>query len=588
MTRNRTRRVTTLVSGGQKDFAVFSQEILQSIHVDAPLASFLRHATHRFLEFFTCDSVEIWVKREDDCLCCKAERRPGKSLTVEIQQRVCRETSIDACTESCRPRVLGASHIALPLVAAGETLGLLQMASREEDFFPPEDQRSCEGLAQTLALALVSRFAHAALRERIKELTCLYQLAQLAETPAITAEQLFGGIADLLPAAWQYPEIAAARIVLDGVVYATANFGKFVHRQSAEIMIGGHPRGSVDVVYREHRTELDEGPFLDEERSLIDAVARQIPVIVQRREAAEEEQRLQEQLRHADRLATIGQLAAGVAHELNEPLGNILAFAQLAEKQPGLPRQAALDLEKIVASSLHAREIIKKLMLFARQMPPQRMLVDLKHVIEQGLAFLESRCAKNNVMLKRRLSRQLPPIPADPAQLNQVLVNLVVNAIQAMPAGGVLKITTSVSNGQAVLVVEDDGVGMKPEVLQRIFIPFFTTKDIHEGTGLGLPVVHGIVTSHGGTIAARSRPGRGTRFEIRLPIHGPDEPVPGQQAGNGGEPQGVGSRFRSKCQRDGKRIPENDSRPRPDGIGEVVSAPVATDANVPDECPKDG
>ncbi len=205
MTRNRTRRVTTSVSGGQKDFAVFSQEILQSIHVDAPLASFLRHATHRFLEFFTCDAVEIWVKREDDCLCCKAERRPGKSLTVEIQQRVCRGTSIDACTESCRRRVVGASHIALPLVAAGETLGLLQMASREADSFPPEDQRSCEGLAQTLALALVSRFAHAALRERIKELTCLYQLAQLAETPAITAEQLFGGIANLLPASWQYP-----------------------------------------------------------------------------------------------------------------------------------------------------------------------------------------------------------------------------------------------------------------------------------------------------------------------------------------------------------------------------------------------
>ncbi len=530
MKSKQTRRAATSVSGRQKDFAVFSQEIQQSIHIDAPMASFLRHAAHRFLEFFACDSVEIWVQRQDDCLCCKAERPPGESLTIDAQQRVCRGTSIDACTESRRRRASGASHVAFPLVAAGETLGLLQMVSREADFFPPEDRRSCEGLAQTLALALVSRFAHAALRERIKELTCLYQLAQLAETPAITAEQLFGGIAHLLPAAWQYPEIAAARIVLDGVIYATDNFGKYVHRQSAQIVIGGQPRGSVDVVYLEHRPELDEGPFLDEERSLIDAVARQIPVIVQRREAAEEEQRLQEQLRHADRLATIGQLAAGVAHELNEPLGNILAFAQLAEKQPGLPRQTALDLDKIVGASLHAREIIKKLMLFARQMPPQRTMVDLKHVIEEGLGFLESRCAKNNVVLKRRLSPRVPLIPADPAQLNQVLVNLVVNAIQAMPAGGVLKITTSVSNGHAVLVVEDDGIGMKPEVLQRIFIPFFTTKDIHEGTGLGLPVVHGIVTSHGGTIAARSRPGRGTRFEIRLPIHGRDDGVPGQQA----------------------------------------------------------
>jgi signal transduction histidine kinase len=568
MVRKRMQQVVPPAGAEQKDFAAFSQEILQSTHGDAPLAGFLRQAAIRFLEFFACDAVELWVKRADRCLGCKAEQRDGQPLAIETQQHVCRDASLAACTESCRRQADGMSRIALPLVAAAETIGSLQLTSRQADFFSQEDRRACENLAQTLALALVSQFAHAALRERIKELTCLYQLAQLAETPGITAEQLFGGIAQLLPAAWQYPEIAAARIVLDGVVYATANYGKFVHRQSAEIMIGGHPRGAVDVVYLEHRPELDEGPFLDEERSLIAAVARQIPVIVQRREAAEEEQRLQEQLRHADRLATIGQLAAGVAHELNEPLGNILAFAQLAEKQPGLPRQAAWDLEKIVAASLHAREIIKKLMLFARQMPPQRTMVDLKHVIEEGLGFLESRCAKNNVVLKRRLSQRVPRIPADPAQLNQVLVNLVVNAIQAMPAGGVLKITTSVSNEQAVLVVEDDGVGMKPEVLQRIFIPFFTTKDIHEGTGLGLPVVHGIVTSHGGTIAARSRPGRGTRFEIRLPVHGRDDGVPGQ--------------------RDGKRTAENDSRPRPDGNAEVVSAPVATDASVPHESAKDG
>jgi signal transduction histidine kinase len=537
MVRKRARRVATPAGGGQKDFAAFSQEILQSIHGDAPLAGFLRQAAIRFLEFFACDAIELWVKREDDCLCCKAERRDGQALAVETQQRVCRDASIVTCSESCRRRADGVSNVALPLVAAGETIGLLQLVSRQADFFLPEDRRACESLAQTLALALVSQFAHAALRERIKELTCLYQLAQLAETPGITAEQLFGGIAQLLPVAWQYPEIAAARIVLDGVVYATPNFGKFVHLQSAEIVIGGHRRGSVDVVYLEHRPELDEGPFLDEERSLIGAIARQIPVIVQRREAAEEEQRLQEQLRHADRLATIGQLAAGVAHELNEPLGNILAFAQLAEKQPGLPRQAAADLGKIVAASLHAREVVKKLMLFARQMPPQRMLVDLKRVIEDGLGFLESRCAKNDVVLQRRLSQRVPRITADPGQLNQVLVNLVVNAIQAMPAGGVLKITTRVSNGHAVLVVEDDGIGMNPEVLQRIFIPFFTTKDVHEGTGLGLPVVHGIVTSHGGTIAVRSRPGRGTRFEIRLPIQAPDDLVAGKHATDANVPR---------------------------------------------------
>jgi signal transduction histidine kinase len=367
-------------------------------------------------------------------------------------------------------------------------------------------------------LALVGQSAHAALHERVKELSCLYDLAQLSEHPDMTVEAILGEIVKILPAAWQYPEIAAARIVMDGCAYETAGFREGAHRQSAKIQIASQCRGSIDVFYFEACPEIDEGPFLKEERNLIDAVARQIAMIVERRRAAEEKLRLQDQLRHADRLATIGQLAAGVAHELNEPLGTILAFAQLAEKQPDVPRQAARDLGKIVKASLHAREIIKKLMLFARQMPPQKKLVDLNGVIEDGLYFLESRCAKSGIEVRRRLSPRIPPIIADPSQLNQVLVNLLVNAIQAMPQGGTLKIATRCSGQSAVLVVEDDGIGMSEEVQTKIFVPFFTTKDVHEGTGLGLPVVHGIVTAHGGTISVKSAPGRGARFEVSLPF----------------------------------------------------------------------
>jgi len=321
-----------------------------------------------------------------------------------------------------------------------------------------------------------------------------------------------------LPPAWQYPEITAARIDLAGHCYATSNFTRSAQRQLAEIVVDGRRHGSIEVVYTDQRPELDEGPFLKEERSLIEAVARQIALIIERRQAAEDKSRLEDQLRHADRLATIGQLSAGVAHELNEPLGNILAFAQLAQKHPELPAQTSQDLEKIVTASLHAREVVKKLMLFARQVPPQKTRVDLNKVVEEGLYFLESRCAKSGVALERNLAPELPQITADPAQLNQVLVNLVVNAIQAMPQGGTLRIATRGSASRVVLRVEDNGVGMGREVLQQIFLPFFTTKDIHEGTGLGLPVVHGIVNSHGGTIGVESRPGRGTRFEIQLPV----------------------------------------------------------------------
>ena len=357
-----------------------------------------------------------------------------------------------------------------------------------------------------------------ALRERVKELTCLYSLAQLAERPGITLAEVFQGIVDLLPPAWQYPEITAGRIALDGRSYVTANFTEADRMQSAPIVVNGQRRGSVDVVYVEQRPELDEGPFLTEERSLIDAIARHIALIVERRQADEDRFRLQEQLRHADRLATIGQLSAGIAHELNEPLGNILGFAQLAQKDPDLPERTAQDLEKIVATSLHARQIINNLMLFSRQRPPRKARVDLNTILEEGLGFLESRCRRNGIVVERELSPEVPQITADASQLRQVFVNLVVNAIQAMPDGGRLKIATQTLGDRVMLSVEDTGIGMSEQVLKDIFLPFFTTKDVDEGTGLGLPVVHGIVTSHGGTINVESAPGQGARFEIELPV----------------------------------------------------------------------
>ena len=260
-----------------------------------------------------------------------------------------------------------------------------------------------------------------------------------------------------------------------------------------------------------------------EERKLIDAVARQVALVIERRQAEQEKLKLHNQLLHADRLATIGMLAAGVAHELNEPLGNILGFAQLAKKCPGVPASAGHDMEKIEAASLHAREIIQKLLLFARQAPPQKTQVNLNHVVEDGLYFFDARCAKQGIELVRLLSEDLPEIKADPGQLNQLLVNLVVNSLQSMSGEGKITVQTRFSEPNVYLIVEDTGAGMSKEVIEKIFIPFFTTKDVGEGTGLGLPVVHGIVTAHGGSIDVDSKVGQGSRFEIRLPAAAPGD-----------------------------------------------------------------
>jgi len=369
-----------------------------------------------------------------------------------------------------------------------------------------------------MANGRLSHSPKAALAERVKELTCLYGIAQIAGEPGVSLEEIIQRIVELLPPAWQYPEMACARITLDGTSYTTPGFHECCQKQTAEIIVGGTARGVVELGYVKEEPDVDEGPFLKEERSLIDAVAKQVALVIERREGEEDKLKLYAQLRHADRLATIGMLAAGVAHELNEPVGNILGFAQLAKKCPGVPTSAQEDIKKIEAASLQARDIIQKLLVFARQRPPKKTQVNLNQVVQDGLFFFEARCAKEGVELIRTLSPNMPEITADPAQLSQVLVNLVVNALQSIRGAGRITVETRFFDNSVYLVVADTGTGMSKQVLEKIFVPFFTTKDVGQGTGLGLPVVHGIVTAHSGSIDVESKEGHGTRFEIRLPI----------------------------------------------------------------------
>jgi two-component system NtrC family sensor kinase len=360
----------------------------------------------------------------------------------------------------------------------------------------------------------------AKLRERVKELGCLYQVLRLAEQHDTSIHEVLQGVAELLPPAWQYPEIAHGRLVLDGREYSTSAPRGIAARMTAEIVVSGRARGTVEVIYDQDRATLHEGPFLEEERHLIAALAREVSRLVERHEARAEKQSLEEQVRHANRLATIGQMAAGVAHELNGPLGNILGFAELAEQNSDDPTSVRGDLGKIIKACLHARKIVNKLRLFARQTPAARQLTDLNEIVREGLYFLETHSPKRGVTITRDLEPNLPRIEADPGQLHQVLTNLTVNALQAMPAGGAMTIRTRQCEEAVCLSVEDTGEGMTEQVMGQIFVPFFTTKDVDQGTGLGLSVVHGIVSAHGGNVRVESSPGVGSVFEVLLPVAG--------------------------------------------------------------------
>ena len=358
----------------------------------------------------------------------------------------------------------------------------------------------------------------ASLRERIKELTCLYGITQHIMKEHESTDEIFQGIVEHITPAWQYPEITVGQIVIDDHIYTTSDFKKAHDKQTSDIIVNGVKKGAVEVIYTKKMPRDAEGPFLKEERSLIDVIAKQVALVIERLNAEKEKKELEKQLIHTDRLATIGQLAAGVAHELNEPLGNILGFAQLVKKNPELPRQAEYDLEKIETASLYAREVVKKLLIFSRQTPTKKAKIKLNKVVNESLSLFEGRLEKEGIELKKSLSPELPEITADAGQINQVLVNLTVNAIQAMPKGGTLTVRTEAMDEHVLIYIEDTGMGMSDEVIEQVFLPFFTTKDIDQGTGIGLAVVHGIITSHGGSIDVISRENIGTCFQIKLPI----------------------------------------------------------------------
>jgi two-component system NtrC family sensor kinase len=233
-------------------------------------------------------------------------------------------------------------------------------------------------------------------------------------------------------------------------------------------------------------------------------------------ETTEKLARAQRQLLEVEKLASVGRLAAGVAHEINNPLTGILTYAEAMRDE--LPAGAAQrgDLDAIVGETLRCRDIVHRLLDFARQRPLARRPSDLNALCDRITQLLERQPAFQRVAIVRRLDPALPPVSLDVNQMHQVIVNLMLNAAQAMPDGGVITVETAVADGQLALRVADTGPGIPPELRPRLFDPFFTTKP--QGTGLGLAVAWGIVQRHNGRLSFTTEPGKGTTFIVELPI----------------------------------------------------------------------
>lgn len=474
------------------------------------------------------------------------------------------------------------------------------------------------------------------LRERMKELQGLYGIADIAERPGITLAEVYKEVANVLPASWQYPEITCARITFGDEKFRTDNFKTTEWVQSANISVKGQKEGTVEVYYLEARPEIDEGPFLKEERLLIDAIAERLGKITERRQAEEEIKRaaeewrttfdsitdwisicdkdfrlirvnkafadvvkmkpkeligkhcyeivhgtnepvpscphkktmktkkpamaeffephlgihleisvspifdekgevvasvhvarditerkkMEEQLIVTDRLASIGELASGIAHEINNPLTSVIGFSELlAERE--VPDDIKDDLLFINKEAQRTAQIVQNLLTFARKHPQEKKLVNINDAILNVLELRTYELRVNKIEVNTQLATNLPKVMADTFQLQQVFLNLIINAEYFMIKEhnrGNLTITTETVGNLVRTSIADDGPGVAKDDIEHLFDPFFTTKEVGKGTGLGLSICHGIITEHDGRIYVESELGKGATFVIELPI----------------------------------------------------------------------
>ena len=227
---------------------------------------------------------------------------------------------------------------------------------------------------------------------------------------------------------------------------------------------------------------------------------------------------LEDQLRKTERLAELGTLASGMAHEIGTPMNVILGRAELLMRK-ATDERTRRSLETIVTQVERITKIMNQLLSFARKRPAERQGINLETIMIDVLDVLEERFHKHHIQVTKTVSPHLPKVLADPDHMNQVFLNLLLNACQSMPEGGTLRLALHPTDTTVELTIQDTGCGIPQEQLSKIFDPFFSTKAVGEGTGLGLTVIHGILQEHQGDIRVTSVPGQGTTFIVSLPIY---------------------------------------------------------------------
>lgn len=358
--------------------------------------------------------------------------------------------------------------------------------------------------------------AEAALKERIKELTCLYEVSSIiGSTDIEDLDEALKAIVYSLKKAFQFPKETHIQIEIQEKIISTKKkVANSIHICSS-IKFFKESKGIIYSYLDKNKFKPDD--FLPEEQQLIDTVALKLGSFLERIEIQKNEISLKSQMEHADRLSMIGEITAGIAHELNTPLANILGFAELIKNDSNTNKDTLADIDKIIKNAIFSREVVKKLMFFACKMPQEMKIVNLVSVVKNAINLLDATFRKEQVNYSIKIKDEELLLKADSVQLTQIIFNLLINAIYFSPKNGLVTIKAFEAKKNIVLKIFDEGKGFTKEDLEKIFQPFFTTKPIGDGAGLGLSVVHGIITSHKGTIIAENNKNKGAVFTVTLP-----------------------------------------------------------------------
>ncbi len=374
------------------------------------------------------------------------------------------------------------------------------------------------------------RLAHE-LRERVKELDCLFGVSEIVERAGGSLETIFSETVELLPRSWDHSDVAAARITLGGEEFHSRGYREAPWTQVAKIMVHGEEAGAIEIVYLQQRPPRDEGPFSREERRLLNAVAARLGHVVERLTAderlREREEEFRERMTHFTRISTMGEMASSIAHEVNQPLTAVVTYAQagrrLVEGGMADAPEVLEVLERIGDEALRAGDIIKRLRGMVKRRESDFVECDLNSLLEEIIPLASVDARLNEVDLRFELPVESSVVLADGVQIQQVVLNLIRNGIDAMvdspPDRRILDVEVSAGADSEVEVrVTDRGCGLPDATERTLFEPFFTTKEA--GLGLGLSISKTIISAHGGRLSFSRNPAGGTVFFFTLPTLG--------------------------------------------------------------------